>query len=57
VGGLRLLRSYVVFHLMRWFPTWAGWLPRHEPTIALAQAAKETGQAEAGETERSHAAV
>ena len=33
VGGLRLLRSYVVFHLMRWFPTWAGWLPRHEPVI------------------------
>jgi cardiolipin synthase len=54
---LRLLRSYLVFHLMRWFPTWVGWLPRHEPTIALAQAAKETGQAEAGETERSHAAV
>lgn len=34
--GLRLLRSYAVFHLMRWFPTWAGWLPRHQPVIALA---------------------
>jgi cardiolipin synthase len=33
--GLRLLRSYLVFHLMRWFPTWAGWLPRHEPTITM----------------------
>ena len=33
--GLRLLRSYVVFHLMRWFPTWAGWLPRHQPTITM----------------------
>jgi len=33
--GLRLLRSYCVFHLMRWFPTWAGWLPRHEPEISL----------------------
>jgi len=33
--GLRLLRSYFVFHLMRWFPTWAGWLPRHEPTITM----------------------
>ena len=33
--GLRLLRSYAVFHLMRWFPTWAGWLPRHEPTITM----------------------
>ena len=38
VGGLRLLRSYVVFHLMRWFPTWAGWLPRHEPVITKAKA-------------------
>jgi len=33
--GLRLVRSYCVFHLMRWFPTWAGWLPRHEPEISL----------------------
>ncbi len=30
-----LLRSYLVFHLMRWFPTWAGWLPRHDPTITV----------------------
>ncbi len=39
--GLRRLRSYFVFHLMRWFPTWAGWLPQHTPTIALAQARAE----------------
>ncbi|MBX3632051.1 MAG: cardiolipin synthase ClsB [Simplicispira sp.] len=36
---LRLLRSYVIFHLMRWFPTWARWLPKHEPVIAVAEAA------------------
>ena len=54
---LRLLRSYVVFQLIRWFPTWAGWLPRHEPTIALAQAVKQAEQAEADDTERSHAAA
>ena len=35
-NGLRLLRSYAVFHLVRWFPAWAGWLPRHEPNITLA---------------------
>ncbi|MDA8519253.1 cardiolipin synthase ClsB [Acidovorax sp. NCPPB 4044] len=35
--GLRLLRSYCLFHLMRWFPAWAGWLPRHEPEISLVQ--------------------
>ncbi|WCM92633.1 cardiolipin synthase ClsB [Acidovorax sp. NCPPB 2350] len=44
--GLRLLRSYCVFHLMRWFPAWAGWLPRHEPEISLvgagADRARET---------------
>lgn len=33
--GIRLLRGYVLFHLMRWFPAWAGWLPRHEPQIAV----------------------
>ena len=57
--GLRLLRSYLVFHLMRWFPTWAGWLPRHEPTITMvrtpaaapAQAAPAAPQADrAGDT-------
>lgn len=37
---LRLLRSYAVFHLMRWFPTWAGWLPRHQPVITLANASR-----------------
>lgn len=36
--GLRLMRSYLVFHLMRWFPTWAGWLPRHQPTITMVRA-------------------
>jgi cardiolipin synthase A/B len=35
--GLRLVRSYAVFHLMRWFPAWAGWLPRHQPVITQAQ--------------------
>lgn len=47
--GLRLLRSYLVFHLMRWFPTWAGWLPRHEPTITTVRtsAPQTPGAAEA----------
>ncbi|MCB1979629.1 MAG: cardiolipin synthase ClsB [Burkholderiaceae bacterium] len=59
-AGLRLLRSYLVFHLMRWFPTWAGWLPRHEPTIALAKAAVQDEQADPAnprETERPRAAA
>lgn len=51
--GLRLLRSYLVFHLMRWFPTWAGWLPRHEPTITMVRptAADDDGTAKAAASE------
>lgn len=30
---IRRVRSYLIFHLMRWFPAWARWLPRHTPTI------------------------
>lgn len=44
--GLRLMRSYLVFHLMRWFPTWAGWLPRHQPTIKMVRAAAAAAQAD-----------
>ncbi len=40
----RLVRSFFIFHLMRWYPTWAGWLPRHAPRLAPA----ETGPARAG---------
>lgn len=41
---LRLWRSYLVFHLMRWFPTWAGWLPRHAPQIATLQPDAASGE-------------
>ena len=36
--GLRLLRGYCIYHLMRWFPAWAGWLPRHKPVIEVVEA-------------------
>ena len=52
--GLRLLRSYLVFHLMRWFPTWAGWLPRHEPTITMVRTPAAPGTAEAQAHSSSH---
>lgn len=29
----RLVRSFFVFHLLRWYPMWAGWLPRHVPRL------------------------
>ena len=43
----RLVRSFFIFHLMRWYPAWAGWLPRHAPRVAPAEA----GPAGAGATQ------
>ena len=28
-------RNFVVFHFLRHYPTWAGWLPPHQPRIAI----------------------
>jgi len=33
VRGLDLVRSYLAFHVMRKFPRWALWLPRHAPRL------------------------
>ncbi len=32
-SGWRLVRSFFIFHLLRWYPSWAGWLPRHAPRL------------------------
>lgn len=31
-----MVRSFFVFHLLRRFPAWAGWLPAHAPKLARA---------------------
>jgi len=31
------IRNFFVFHLLRRFPAWAGWLPAHSPKIARAR--------------------
>ncbi|WP_394756362.1 cardiolipin synthase ClsB [Rhodoferax sp.] len=31
------LRSFVVFHLLRHYPAWFGWLPVHTPRLTLAE--------------------
>lgn len=36
VRGLDLVRSYLAFHVMRKFPTWAQWLPPHAPRLKTA---------------------
>ncbi len=33
----RLLRSFLVFHVLRLYPSWAGWLPAHQPRLTPAE--------------------
>ncbi|WP_077002444.1 cardiolipin synthase ClsB [Variovorax sp. KK3] len=42
-SGWRLVRSFFVFHLLRWYPSWAGWLPRHAPRLHPAHLPPATG--------------
>ena len=39
----RKLRSLFVFHLLRRYPAWAGWLPAHAPPITPAAPALAAG--------------
>ena len=32
-GWLVMLQSFIAFHLIRRYPAWAAWLPRHVPTL------------------------
>jgi len=47
---LSMVQSYVVFHFLRRFPAWAGWLPAHQPALKQlgGDAAKHGGTARAG---------
>ncbi|CAN5657923.1 cardiolipin synthase ClsB [soil metagenome] len=38
-GVWATVRSFFVFHLLRHYPVWAGWLPRHAPRLANLDAA------------------
>jgi len=40
----RLGLSVLVFHVLRRFPQWASWLPRHRPRLASATRTDDTGQ-------------
>jgi cardiolipin synthase len=53
-SGWRLVRSFFIFHFLRWYPSWLGWLPRQVPRLTLAEATdlaekREAQRAEAGE--------
>jgi cardiolipin synthase len=42
-GWWRMLRSFFVFHLLRRYPAWAGWLPAHAPRLTPAEQLIESG--------------
>ncbi|CAN7143067.1 cardiolipin synthase ClsB [Variovorax paradoxus] len=37
-SGWRLVRSFFIFHFLRWYPSWLGWLPRQVPRLTPAEA-------------------
>ncbi|MDM0021560.1 cardiolipin synthase ClsB [Variovorax saccharolyticus] len=39
----RLVRSFFIFHLLRWYPSWVGWLPRHAPKLEPLDTPKPQG--------------
>jgi cardiolipin synthase A/B len=43
-GWFAQLRNTLLFHVLRAFPIWAGWLPRHEPRLELAGEPAEPAQ-------------
>jgi cardiolipin synthase len=61
-GPWQSLRSAVIFHVLRRFPSWASWLPRHVPRLHVALPFSggraphlPRGEAAAGTGERAHA--
>ncbi|MDM0111730.1 cardiolipin synthase ClsB [Variovorax sp. J22R133] len=56
-SGWRLVRSFFIFHLLRWYPSWAGWLPRHAPRLTAAELLLDKAQTRsAGATTQTDAA-
>ena len=39
----RLVRSFFVFHFLRRYPAWAGWLPAHAPRLTSVSHAPAAG--------------
>jgi cardiolipin synthase len=50
------IRNFFVFHLLRRFPAWAGWLPAHTPRLARARDRLPDGTEPPAERETRHAA-
>jgi cardiolipin synthase len=48
----RMVRSFFVFHLLRRYPAWAGWLPGHVQHLTLAMSASPSASADAAGADR-----
>lgn len=46
------MRNFLVFHLVRRYPSWAGWLPAHTPVVTLAHAEASTPRGGAAGADR-----
>ncbi|MEB0109748.1 cardiolipin synthase [Variovorax sp. GrIS 2.14] len=56
-SGWRLVRSFFIFHLLRWYPAWIRWLPRHAPRLQRVESGEQgSGSATAGATQTDTAA-
>ena len=55
-SGWRLVRSFFIFHILRWYPSWAGWLPRHAPRLHPAETAGAAPQDNVGGATQTDAA-
>ena len=56
-SGWRLVRSFFIFHLLRWYPAWIRWLPRHAPRLQRVESGGQgSGSATAGATQTDTAA-
>ena len=56
-SGWRLVRSFFIFHLLRWYPAWIRWLPRHAPRLrSVEPGSPANGNTSAGATQTDAAA-
>ncbi|MHB1198479.1 MAG: cardiolipin synthase ClsB [Polaromonas sp.] len=47
----RMVRSFFVFHLLRRYPAWAGWLPGHAQRLSLAMPINPNGNPDVADTD------
>jgi len=47
-SGWRLVRSFFVFHAMRWYPALLGRLPKHVPRLTPAEATELANRRDTG---------